>query len=372
MSPAPYYPFNQVQFGPAEYLTTEDLINVQKFGQASVVDHLLGARMRADEGAARYTRSYVHGSGGAPKPSATALTVSNYEGLVFADTAAGYSDGGDNHLVPYWMAADELAVTLAVGDATHPRIDLISIKIEYQDNDSLDEEDRFAEAVPGVVTTDTVVKRRKTVMTTIVTQGTPAATPTIALTPVGYRLWCTVLVPATHNAVFTASQLRDHRRPPGLDANLTICQGLDAHVHSPGATAWTVGATGQLEAIATGKIVTVFPRLRARHSARLIALRVMGSFPDSTVAMQLVRRSFAGGVVSDTNIGTSLTSVLTPIATSVEYLRPEELPLWGNGWEAGPAAYAAGIAHCTALGLKFTSGVTPSILNGIEWLFAAS
>jgi len=375
---APFYPFNQVHFSPAEYLTSEDLLLMQRFERAGAIDFILGAKIRAEETSARYAQGYVYGfGGGSIVTSGTTRTVTNSAGLILIDSPNGgpYSTGSDNVLKPYWLAADELSTQLAVGDATHPRYDLISLSLAYVDTDAADNEERFAEATPGVVTGATFVKRRKVVLTKTVTQGTPAATPVVPATPAGTRRWAAVYVPANHNTFFIYSHMRDMRRPAGLDTCLNYCADLGPHVHSPAPNAWTVDAAGALGATTSGKIVTVFPHLRARHNARLIGVRVFGSI-DASTTIALVRRQIDVGAGGDATVLTWSSHGTISGPDGVLWTPSDDTPVWGDGWEAGPAAYvgyAGNDSHNTMLGLKFTTaGTAGDFLNGVEWLFAAA
>jgi hypothetical protein len=154
-----------------------------------------------------------HGLSGVPVPAGTARRIDNTAGMIHQYTSLSAPDGATPNLLSYWVDADELQTTLAVGDATNPRIDLIEIKLDIED----ESEARDFMDASGIVTTSSGVTRKRVRLTKNVVAGTPAANPAVPATTAGYAAWCYVWVPATHNAVFTELHVWDRRYPLGFD-----------------------------------------------------------------------------------------------------------------------------------------------------------
>lgn len=87
----------------------------------------------------------------------------------------GAADGAEAKLLAYTFAGTE-EWTLVNGDATHPRLDLLQMKLEYETADSQSRD--FEDATTGVVTTQSMNKKRRVKCTLSVKQGTAAASPT--------------------------------------------------------------------------------------------------------------------------------------------------------------------------------------------------
>lgn len=87
------------------------------------------------------------------------------------------SDGNDATLVPFTFAGTE-EFTLADGDATNPRVDLLQMKLEYVTDTTLVLD--LQDAVTRALTTPTFSNTRRRVRCTLtVKAGTPAASPVI-------------------------------------------------------------------------------------------------------------------------------------------------------------------------------------------------
>lgn len=81
-------------------------------------------------------------------------------------------DGTEPKLIAYTFTTEE--VTIANGDATNPRIDLVQMKLEYlNETESRD----FQDATTRALTSQVLAVRRRIKCTLSVKQGTPAASP---------------------------------------------------------------------------------------------------------------------------------------------------------------------------------------------------
>lgn len=156
----------------------------------------------------------AHGLSGVPLPSGTNLTIDNTAGLISQYTSLSSPDSATPRLLSYWVDADELQTTLSAGDATYPRIDLIEIALDLEDETTTVD---FQDAATGVVTSGTGTVRKRVRLTKVVIPGTPAAVPSLPATSAGAAAWCYVWVPATHATVFTDLHVWDVRYPLGFD-----------------------------------------------------------------------------------------------------------------------------------------------------------
>lgn len=120
---------------------------------------------------------------------------------------------------PHWLMHvmdDDLTVAVDVADATNPRIDLLSAKVEQDplDTSSVDGGLRVFKSAAGNLSSLPVDKRRRTLLTITYTPGTPAGSPVAPATPAGQVKFAEISVPATDTAIAT-SQISDYRTPAG-------------------------------------------------------------------------------------------------------------------------------------------------------------
>lgn len=88
----------------------------------------------------------------------------------------GSIDGATPKFLPFRFLGDGSEfVTIANGDLSNPRVDLIQMALSYVDGTATSRD--FKDAVTGAVTTTTPTKRRRIQCVLSVKQGTPAASP---------------------------------------------------------------------------------------------------------------------------------------------------------------------------------------------------
>lgn len=222
----------QVVFNDGEGVDYTDFNALQDYLLAQLHDYVEGNGAAGGNPAICYTR----GGGGPYEGSAN--TVYNLTGLLYQYTSTAV-DGLSAQLLVYNVAANELATTLSVGDATNPRIDGIFIKIEKPEDAPVNRD--FKDATTGLITSESMVKTKTTTLTKVVVPGTPAATPATPATPAGYAPWAYVYVPQNHNAVYTLAgyHIRDARIPFG---NVEVYAGPGDTLYE--ASSWDVTKFG--------------------------------------------------------------------------------------------------------------------------------
>lgn len=178
-------------------------------------------------------------------------------------------DGSD--ILGRYFAEDTLLTTTSIGDGTHPRIDLICVKL--------------TRSATGAFSAD---------YTKQVVEGTPAATPSYPAVPAGYAIWCAVYVPASHNAAHDAANLRDHcyglryRREairPGQMHNESFATGV---LTSSGGMGVVAGAAAEY--------VWVYPPAGASRYGRVVGFRMASQLQtNGLVELYEVKITTGGG-----------------------------------------------------------------------------
>ncbi len=182
-------PYATVLFQDGEQLTFDDMNNMQRFTRAQVTDQILQQHIGALSNAA--VRPYRGGEDGADASTLWAYCMNPGRAYLRQGSAnnkiqlapgtllqkIGNAAGADSTLVPFAFAGTE-EWTIASGDATNPRIDMLQMKLEYITDTpaSVDFQDAVTRANTTVASTAT---RRRIQCTLSVKTGTPAASPRI-------------------------------------------------------------------------------------------------------------------------------------------------------------------------------------------------
>lgn len=164
---------------------------------------------------------YALASGGAYPRKGTANTkIQIAPGTLLQKVAA--RDGNEATLLSYTFSGTE-EVTIANGDATNPRVDLVQMKLEWESGNLVSRD--FEDAITGALTSTNTNKHRRVKCTLLVKQGTPAATPAYPEPDAGYVVIAGIFVPQTWTGVAapitvdTASTqplvIHDQRMPVG-------------------------------------------------------------------------------------------------------------------------------------------------------------
>ncbi len=156
-----------------------------------------------------------------------------------------FPDGATPNLLSYWLIDNELMTVLGAGDGSNPRIDLIEIKLDIEDETEM----RDVMDASGIATsTAGVLTRKRTRLTKNVVVGTPGASPTAPSPTAGYVPWAYVWVPTSFASTFTAFEVSDFRFPLGYQRVLVPAIGLQPHsslAHWPMTlSAWATRAAG--------------------------------------------------------------------------------------------------------------------------------
>src|SRR5260221_4402106 len=129
-----------------------------------------------------------------PKQGSANNKIKLASGTLFQKLAN--SDGNEPSLLAYTFdGTDEF--TLANGDATNPRVDMLQMKLSYLETDVQSRD--FQDATTHVVTTQTMNKKRKVQLALSIKQGTPASSPTYPTPDTGYVPIACVVVGATYS-----------------------------------------------------------------------------------------------------------------------------------------------------------------------------
>jgi hypothetical protein len=206
-----------VLFNSGEGLSSDDLNDAQRAMQAQMFDvfwryRLLRREFSLDNSA---THCFVVGAGAYLTVTGTALRSGNGKGVVGQLVDTGAVDGDDPTVLFYHVAEDEIATTHDAAHATLDRWDIVCIKLEQVDGAS--ESRDFKDATTGLLSSETLDKRRSVTLTKQVVKGSNA-TPGTAVepsVPAGYVKWGALLIRAAHAGVFALSDLRAWTTPLG-------------------------------------------------------------------------------------------------------------------------------------------------------------
>lgn len=376
----PHYPMQEILFNDGEGIDFTDLNNLQRFARSQLADLAIGGRVRfVEDGAGGASPGALYalaGGAGAPVQSVSARQLTNLAGVIAHQIAGGPSTGADALLLVHHVAAGDLAVTLDVGDATHPRFDLVMVKLENVDADVADVEARTVKNfTTGALSTANLGKRRKVRASVSVVKGAPAATPAYPTPTAGWCLWCAVYVPAAHNAVIDVDNIRDWRWPVGFDRHSLPVSGLGPNVWA--AAGWSPLTTGPGLQSTSAATVYIAPSARSRFAGRLARLTIMGALAGCTV--QLVRlnndntTSFGGETVI-ADVSAAFTGGANQ-AYSLDLFTDAAgvtVPIWMNGAKAGVATVAAPKAapndgRMHTLAVKITAPAAGKVLRFIDF-----
>lgn len=164
-----------------------------------------------------------------------------------------------------------VSLTTAVGDATNPRIDVVEMKVEFENGDS--ESRDFEDASTRVKSTTTPNKSRRTKVTYQIKQGTPAAVPAYPAPSAGFRAVAAVWIPANHNSNTSPSNIRDLRLP--LGGVRTYDVNSSGFMFGTSGTKWGLD---NLDALSPGGAAAMYAPCPVQgRNARLLGIGLYGS-----------------------------------------------------------------------------------------------
>lgn len=252
--------------------------------------------------------------------------------------AVAEADGTEPKLLAFKFAGTE-EVTIANGDATNPRVDIVQMALSYAIDTTISRD--FKDAVTGAVTTTTPTKRRRVQCTLSVKQGTPAASPTYPTPDAGCVVIAGVVVGATYaggsgllfeDTAGAVVVLHDQRlplrvRPHGVwPSDYIYPDGGDYVYH---------GHIYVSRDVHTSPLDIFMPCTRWGNTGRLVAMDCAFSEP-STLTSKLCRWLMStGGVINLNNANMNGSG-----AGSLS-LRQSGRHLWGHAPDVGPTVLAA-------------------------------
>lgn len=305
--------------------------------------------------------------------------------LLFSSDPEPFNDGG-----VYAIRLRTNTFTTAVGDATNPRIDLVEIKVDTIITDSTVR--NFEDGTSRALSSSETLKTEAAEVTIQIKQGTPSATPAYPTPTSGFVALAAVYVPATHNAVHSADNIRDMRMPLGA----IVPYDVYAHqIYRNGPTPWLQDAdTADFRISAPSSASPVYAMCPVGSATgRLVGIGVHGESLGSTTC-KLKRVIFNGGgggpgLVDLADLREDFDAFDSPEAlrrkNMVELMNNINAtgtykgtrvtntrvgtPIWCNGFPAG-VAYGAGpvssgqqtVSHL-AVELNATTGSTISLVR---------
>ena len=326
-------------------ITEGDLNDAQRFARCLLLDGIEAAAAQRDLTTSTFglyglDLRVKDGKACVPLVTGSNRQITNGAGMVYQwkgnDGLSGLA-GGSPRFIPYYVAADELISTLSVGNAVNPRIDRICVKLDLVDGDNAFrdfESFSLGPIVGGVqtylrtVTSQQANRKRVVQLSSQIIAGTPAASPIPPALPAGWALWCDVLVPQNHNAVFVA---KDHLRDWRMPSRQVSCFVPPSAHNVDSSASWTMSGTGSasfLKSTAVGYAQALCGTPGASGRSRLIGVHWKADMTGGVVALNRLDR---GGV------GDVLTSLLSlGLATNLQELSFPDgmspvMPTWDTG-----------------------------------------
>ncbi|HYC73117.1 MAG TPA: hypothetical protein VEB66_18040 [Opitutaceae bacterium] len=297
----------------------------------------------------------------------TSTRVKLLPGLLFQKT--GNTTGTEGTFLPYSVQAGDVDLTIAAGDATHPRVDIVQARLEWVSGGAVARD--FMDATTGAITSTTPNKTRRVQATFSVKAGTPAATPTYPTPDAGYVLVAAVRVPAGWASGFrtdalvptsgTAAVLVQNTIPLRVEAVTVMPHQFEGYYASNWARAATGSGSvsGHWEATGAGSNLLVW--IPGSQTRRVVGVALVGESTANLTA-KLVTRSWKYndglGGAAQLNVGAAmdLTSKVNGLAASglafahlgdiadassasnpTAAAGPIGDPFWAHGGISGPA-----------------------------------
>lgn len=353
----------EILFNDGEGLDYGDLNNLQRYLRSQIWDSVVGAQSRTAEYAAggSSTDLFAVGPGGAPYPSATARTMSIEIGTVAMGNLGTGTDAG---FKAYRIASGELAPQHADNATGSDVWDIYQVKLEHIDNDAADNETRdFEDATTHVLTSTSMVKKRKVRLTASIKRGTPGSGTEPAV-DAGYVKLYAVLVPNGIGAgVLLPANVRDYRIPIGYKViDVPAAMALDR-------VNWTDATVGQIFTTTNGAIARIYPPAiggYASHRLVGIGLQYRRTAADA-MTVELTRADVAADItLTETQIRDLSASFPVNAPATEQRYREVSLysgtPIWANGQAAGFAyhgrSFSIPATDLPTLVLKVTAGDT--------------
>ncbi len=201
--------FKRVFFNDGEGITHGDLNDSQTFLETRLSDQILHALIgnvslsgtdpefggKNGANAPTHLAYCLHGGSAYLRQGTGNAKLQIAPGVLMQKT--GSMDGSTPTLLAYTFAGTE-EVTIANGDVTNPRVDILQMKLELVSADTQSRD--FEDATTHLVTTTTPSKKKRVQCTLSVKQGTPGASPVYPDPDTGYVCVAGVLVGTSYVA----------------------------------------------------------------------------------------------------------------------------------------------------------------------------
>jgi hypothetical protein len=311
---------------------------------------------------------FAHGVSGMPYPTGTAKQIGNFGGLITQKLSTNVVDGDTPDQLSYWLDADELLTTLATGDATNPRIDLIELQLGVTD---VTETRDISDASGFITSTAGIVTRKRITVTKNVVQGTPGAAPALPATTTGYMPWAYVWVPANHNAVFDQLMVSDVRFPLGYArAALHASNGWIVTAGDWDVTTVPTASFGARRAVGAGEsVIFLCPSIDA-------AVRVQKVHAHASANVNI---EIGWADLNTPGLGNSLgvfndTLAVTPPLPGGSVVPSATKPMawWASGKGCGGASLTWGTQAVTGLFARIESRAGTTDLYGVSFELAGT
>lgn len=279
--------------------------------------------------------------------------------------AIGAADGTEPKLLAYTFAGTE-EVTIANGDATNPRVDIVQMKLEYV-NDTPTVRD-FQDATTRANTSTTFNIRRRVKCTLSIKQGTPAASPTYPTPDAGNVLIAGVVVGATYaggsgllfeDTAGAVVVLHDQRMPLRIRAHGSWPSDF---FYPDGGDYVLAGRIYVIRNAVTGAFDISMPLKRWGNTGRLVEMDCAFS-ETGTLNSKLARWRMDGGfltILNEANMGGSGGGVMS--------LRRSGILLFAHAPAAGPTVQAVTVNGVQVGPPVWTNGMrAPALQNTGEY-----
>lgn len=359
--------FGRMLFNDGEGIEFADLTAIDARGQAILWDQIIAMLpQQLVTGATTVDPSFTDTQTLTSIPYALSLTSTdarpiqgsaNNKVKIAAGTlmqAIGTATGVEPALLAVMMPGTD-EVTIANGDATNPRVDLIQIAMSYIQDTPTSRD--FQDGTTRALTTTTPNKRRRVAYALTVKQGTPAASPTYPTLDAGCVAIAAVVVGATYSGAAglldedttgAVAVLHDQRVPIGrpdtqliMPAQMLYDSTIWGLSSARSALIAGTGASGS----SAGAVCQSMPQGRLLGIGTLSNTVVTITGPSTIASAILVRLSKLRW--SDAGGGPS---AAPPVLTSVTLATANSLSGGSAGWRTRFQSFSANLSHLPAAG----------------------
>lgn len=362
---------NEVKFNDGEGLVLSDLHDMQRFTKSLIVDQLIAQQASYDGQDGLQPSASIVGVALTPaarngylSPTANAREITNTPGMVCQWSSSGAPDGVTPKFLSYQLAQDELKVATAANVSGNPRIDALCIKLSYDDSQDSQTRD-FEDGTTHIDTSQTMFKKRRTVLAVQLVTGTPGSNPAKPAAPAGYCVYGYIYVPNAAG-VLTHDEVWDNRIPMRVMRLRRFAKDAVNVL-----TRWQIvtPANVYVQNLGSAGSDSFDLLLGVPSGGRLLRVSAFGAFGGALSgnlfgagALTAWRFDAASYTASQPGTNAFINSLKDPGQAFTTVLTGDHLsgnaypPFWGNGWPSGVGAEMVGTSAFagTCLGLRFT------------------